>query len=293
MVGQHPELAGLPELKLFLYPTIGELDASLPLRFREAGVAHRSPGLVRAVAQFEFGGQSAEAVGRALRWLHARAHWTGADVLDQLQARAAPRRAVEKSPETVMTSAALQRMAVAYPRASYIHLTRHPSTSARSMAKHWSRTMPAAPVVDPETTWLATWAAAHDRILAFSRRLAPERCLRVRAEDVLGDAERQLERIARWLGVRCDAEAMTAMLHPEESVFACSGPRGSGVSGGQDPAFLADPALRTATPPPPLERPVRWSGGAALWAHVVELADELGYGGAPEAQVSAMAAAEA
>ena len=30
MVGQHPELAGLPELKQFAYDTIGELEASLP-----------------------------------------------------------------------------------------------------------------------------------------------------------------------------------------------------------------------------------------------------------------------
>jgi len=25
MIGQHPQLVGFPELKLFLYPTVGEL----------------------------------------------------------------------------------------------------------------------------------------------------------------------------------------------------------------------------------------------------------------------------
>ena len=47
------ELAGLPELKLFRYGTIGELEASLPRFWIERGMQHRSPGLVRAVAQFD------------------------------------------------------------------------------------------------------------------------------------------------------------------------------------------------------------------------------------------------
>ena len=55
MIGQHPALTGLPEL--FCYPTIGELEASLPSYWRERGVTHRSRGLVRAVAQLEYGGQ--------------------------------------------------------------------------------------------------------------------------------------------------------------------------------------------------------------------------------------------
>jgi len=55
MIGQHPELAGLPELKLFRYRTIGELERSLPPYWIERGFTHRSPGLVRALAQLEFG----------------------------------------------------------------------------------------------------------------------------------------------------------------------------------------------------------------------------------------------
>ena len=46
MIGQHPELAGLPELKLFCYATLGELDASLPRYWVQRGIKHRSPGLV-------------------------------------------------------------------------------------------------------------------------------------------------------------------------------------------------------------------------------------------------------
>jgi hypothetical protein len=55
----------LPELKLFAYRTIGELEASLPRYWVERGVTHRSPGLVRALAEFEFGGQTLESLSSA------------------------------------------------------------------------------------------------------------------------------------------------------------------------------------------------------------------------------------
>ena len=63
MIGQHPDLAGLPELKLFSYQTIGELEASLPSYWIERGFTHRSPGLVRALAQLEFGKQTGQRCG--------------------------------------------------------------------------------------------------------------------------------------------------------------------------------------------------------------------------------------
>ena len=62
MIGQHPDLAGFPELKLFCCETMGELEDSLPRYWLERGVTHRSPGLVRAVAEFEFGGQTLESL---------------------------------------------------------------------------------------------------------------------------------------------------------------------------------------------------------------------------------------
>src|SRR5258707_15024500 len=91
MIGQHPDLVGLPELKLFAYRTIAEMEASLPGYWRERGFTHRSPGLVRALAQIEFGGESAENLAAARAWLLQRGHWSGADVFDVLMARLAPR----------------------------------------------------------------------------------------------------------------------------------------------------------------------------------------------------------
>lgn len=277
MVGQHPQLAGLPELKLFLYRTVGELDASLPAHIRSRGIAHRSPGLVRAVAHFVFGDQSAAAVGDALRWLHARADWTGAEVLDSLLAAVHPRAAVEKSPENSMTTAALERLADGYPRARYLHLVRHPTASALSMTQHWTAHVPGDPLPDLPATCLAAWLETHRRILRFTADLPGERYRRVRAEDVLNDPHAQLASVARWLGVRDDPEAITAMRHPEASPFARFGPTDPGVTGGNDPKFLADPIPRKAILPPSLARPRAWTGNAELWSSVVELATEFGY----------------
>ena len=57
-----------------------------------------------------------------------------------------PRVVVEKSPENVATDAALKRLASAYPRARYLHLTRHPITTQRSMVEHWNRIVPGYPM---------------------------------------------------------------------------------------------------------------------------------------------------
>src|ERR1700733_3323700 len=76
MLGQHPDLVGLPELKLFAYPTVGELEASLPHFWIERGVMHRSPGLVRTVAEFVFGDQSVGSLNQARNWLEERYSWS-------------------------------------------------------------------------------------------------------------------------------------------------------------------------------------------------------------------------
>src|SRR5207244_12610901 len=68
MIGQHPDLFGMPELKLFVFRTIGELDASLPAEARRLGFAHRSPGLVRAVAELEYGAQNTTNLAAAIPW---------------------------------------------------------------------------------------------------------------------------------------------------------------------------------------------------------------------------------
>jgi hypothetical protein len=279
MVGRNPDLAGLPELKLFLYRTVGELDASLPAAWRARGAAHRSPGLVRTIAEFLFGDQSAGSVTRAQTWLRERAHWSGADVLDVVLARIGPRATVEKSPENVMTPAALRRLSAAYPRARYLHLTRHPVSAVRSMEEHWERVMPGEPSRNLRLSCIASWVDINQRLLSFGASLDDGRCLRVRAEDVLNGPAEWLRLIARGLGVRADEDAVAAMCHPEASPFACFAPACTGVTGGADPGFLRSPVLRGAVLPETVAQPPGWKDDRGLWPAVTTLAAHLGYHG--------------
>jgi len=277
MIGQHPELAGLPELKLFCYRTIRELEASLPQFWRDRGVAHRSPGLVRALAQFEFGNQTLESLAVAQAWLRERPHWSGADVLDVLLTRLSPREAVEKSPDNVLSDAALRRMSKAYPKARYLHLTRHPVATQRSTRDHWSQTVSSRARDGEPMSTIGSWYDTHRRIMNFGASLPPSRYLRVRAEDVLNHPETQLHAIATWLGLRADYEAVESMRHPEQSPFASFGPEGSGVVGGHDHGFLKDPVPRRVELPPSLDPPDGWSAPPIIWKMVKELANRLGY----------------
>jgi hypothetical protein len=277
MIGQHPQLMGLPELKLFAYPTMGELEASLPPFWLKRGITHRSPGLVRTVAQLEFGDQQARSLSSANEWLHARSHWSGVDVLDYLIERASPRLVIEKSPENVQTDTALNRMASAYPRARYLHLTRHPVTTLRSVQEYWKRVVPEHSVEDQPMSVMVSWIEAQCRILRFAANLPANRYLRIKSEDVLNDSWSKLKLIAAWLGIRTDDEAIEAMLHPEASPFAQLGPVGSGVIGGNDPDFLRDPVPRAVETLGTIDRPPDWIGHEQLWQLTIDIGNHLGY----------------
>jgi Sulfotransferase family len=277
MIGQHPQLAGLPELKLFGYRTIAELEASLPSYWIERGFTHRSPGLVRALAQIELGGESAENLAAARAWLVQRGHWSGADVFDVLMARLKPRMAVEKSPENVTTTAALRRLAAAYPKARFLHLTRHPVTTQASLAEHQLRTTPEHARIGEPMAGIAAWCDIHERIMRFAATLPRGRVMRMRAEDVLNDAPARLRAIARWLRLRTDDAAIEAMCHPEASPFARFGPADSGVIGGHDHGFLRDPIPRRVDVPTTIEQPPDWHGAPVLWRRTLKLARTLGY----------------
>jgi hypothetical protein len=277
MVGQHPECASLPELKLFAYDTIGQLEASLPVYWSDRGITHRSPGLVRAIAQFEFGDQDDASMLAARGWLRDRSDWTGAQVLDVLLTRLSPRVAVEKSPENVEDDAALQRLAEAYPQARFLHLTRHPVTTQQSLEKHLNRTIPGFALPGQPAFGIAAWVSAQCRILAFGASLPQSRYRRVRAEDVLNDSPSQLASIAAWLKLETGPDGIEAMLHPERSPFARPGSIASGIVGGNDPDFLSNPVPRGATLPSGVEQPAGWVENASLWEMTLDIAARLGY----------------
>ena len=84
--------------------------------------------------------------------------------------------------------------------------------------------------------------------------------MRVRGEDLLSCPDTCLTSITRWLGIRCDPEAIEAMEHPERSPFAWVGPWNARFGG--DPNFLANPILRPRKElEESLDSPVPWGEG--------------------------------
>lgn len=253
MIGQHPDMYGFPELHLFMGDTVAavmewELSRGKPLG---------PPGLLRALAQLGEGRQDEAAVLEAHRWLAARAGRPVAQVLDHLARLAGEDRLlVEKTPAISLVPQALRRAHALCPDALFLHLTRHPADTCRSLAAMAER-----PLAGARWQGLAPaemWIAAHQNILAFAAALAPGRCLRLRGEDLLSDPGRWLPQIAAWAGVSTNPAALAAMKRPEDSPYARPGP--ANARGGNDGAFMRSPALRPG--------PVK-SGDLAAWLYAL------------------------
>jgi hypothetical protein len=310
MLGQHPQLYGFPELHLFTADTVEALlrywkerKAFNEEMFREwfgAAALECSTGLLRALAELHFGGQTAEAVGEALAWLRARSDWSTRQLFDFLLEAIRPRMGVEKTPETAMSPAYMARARALYPDARFLHLTRHPVTAQRSMQNHWGHRMrkrrPEATGSDMAAVCAREWSLTHQAILDFTARLPPEQTLRVRGEDLLNEPDTHLPRVMAWLGLRTDAEAIEAMKHPERSPYAEPGPATARL--GYDPKFLRNPELRPCELPAGLEHPREWGLDPWLLLTILELARHLGYGavggspGKPAASEQAVAAGQ-
>src|SRR5260370_26986615 len=161
----------------------------------------------------------------ARQWLGECPHWPGEAVFDLLQAEVDPRRAVEKSPENVDSVGALARLATAYPRACYLHLTRHPATTQQSMYDHWCRTM--GPVPGLATACTELWLEIHERIVSFAGTIPPDHYLRIMAVDGLNDPSGPLSGVDRRLGLAGGVAVIEATWHPGPSPVAALAPLGS------------------------------------------------------------------
>src|SRR5260221_8965762 len=260
MLGQHPQMYGLPETNLFAARTLGEWWAHCS--------SVGSPmlhGLLRAIAQIYFGGQTEETVKLAPGWIKRRAHFTTGFLLEEIGEKLRPRAVVDKSPNIVRRVEFMHRACNMFPQAKFIHLVRHPRGQCESMMKFYEHRKSFGPV--PPSHWLMEsmteqdagggrrqerggldpqhgWHALNANVCEFLESVPKNQKLRVRGEDLLDDPDAGLRRIVGWLGLREDAEAIEMMKHPEQSPFACFGPPGARY--GNDPFFLKDPALRPA-----------------------------------------------
>jgi hypothetical protein len=274
MLGQHPDLYGFPELNLFSAETIGRLQ----MAYRRAGDQARH-GLLRSLAELHDGDQTEATVDAAQAWVDAHRRWTTKQVFDHLLEQVHPKIGVEKSPRTVMKLEYLERAYALYPGAQYLHLTRHPRSTAVSQVnitsrnEEWGGRLDASRI-NPDRWWLR----AQENILQVTSRMAPGQCMRIKGEELLAEPDLYLPQIAEWLGVRTDAEAIEQMKHPETSPYASIGP--DNAKYGNDINFLNSPEFRPRaekTEEPDLESPLEWAPERRFSAEVVKLAREYGY----------------
>ena len=294
MLGQHPQLYGLPETNLFGADTMEQWWArASQATYQAAG------GLLRTVAQLYFGSQSEWTVRMARQWLRNRSEVTTDFIFKVVADKVFPLILVEKSPSTVSSLQNLRRMRDNFPNSRFIHLLRHPRGYSESVmglldeerkrgpipSNHWLLQIssqasgqprasgPERPVLDPQFSWYAR----HRTICDFLRTIPLDAQMRVRGEELLAGPDRVLPEITGWMGLRSDASAIEAMKHPECSPYAFFGPPEAHY--GNDASFLRDPSLRPGRARAHhLEGPLGWrSDGQGFSDEVTGLAREFGY----------------
>lgn len=270
MLGEHPEMYGLPEVNLFTADTVGEfLDQAE--RAGQRGMRH---GILRVLAELDHGAQTDETVDAALAWLDRRRAWSTRDLYYHVCERVAPRRLVDKSPPHGRPGN-LKRLFAAFPDARFLHLGRHPRTSGISTVKaKQSKKRP--PRNGPEEVE-RRWDALHQGILDFAAQLPPGQVMYLQGEMLLEDPDPYLRQIAAWLGVSASPEAIEAMKHPETSPYARPGP--DKAKAGNNRGFLENPALRIGRiKPSSLHGPLEWMpDGSGFGQATFTLARRLGY----------------
>ncbi len=277
MIGQHPQIYGLPEVNLSHGDTLGEMWDSVT-----AALNFGTSGLLRLLAQLHEGVQTDETVLRARHWVMRRKHWTGAKVFGYIQEVVGDDKIlVDKSPRNTMKLDHMNRLLRIFPRASFLHLTRHPLTTGKStieLIKSYGDKDPSerSAHFSPDQVWLRS----QTNIMKFSEDLATGQYMRIKGEMLLSNPTFYLAQVCDWLGIDQGAEAIEQMLHPETSPYACIGPESAPF--GNDPNFLKNPELdldRLAKiKEPSIYGPVEWLKGEEFTKPVIKIARQFGYG---------------
>jgi hypothetical protein len=283
MLGQHPQMYGLPETHLFSAAFIGEWwDLCERSNFEMAD------GLLRAIAELYFGEQTETTVRRAVGWLRRRAHYTTGYLLEILANRVHPHILVEASPSMASDLGILERAYSMFPDAKFIHLVQHP----RGYGEAVIEAINDAKVHGPVPQWLLqlasysnlttnsepsiSWRVLHLNISEFLKSIHRDQKMLIRAEDLFAEPSPGLKRIAAWMGLRTDDDAVESMKHPEQSVYACFGPQNAVY--GNDAFFLKDPALRPKQACYSLDGPLSWRhDGQGFLPEVKDFAQQFGY----------------
>lgn len=240
MLGQHPEMYAPPELNLLITESMEEWWHLY------SDQRWMISGLLRAVAELYFGDQSEESVCLAEEWARARVDRTTSCVFEELMEMVHPLVLVDKSTRMAQRYEDLKRTLHVSPYSRFLHLLRNPRDQARSLLNLIDQKDPLpsdqrAALVDAAESG-EMWYRAHRNICAFLDSIPTHQKIRIHGEDLLANPDQRLRQIARWLGVRDDADAIEEMQHPERSPFACIGPPNALF--GNDWLFLENPTLR-------------------------------------------------
>ena len=278
MLGQHPELYGVPELNLFIAEKLEELVPLNGQRDRKLNA-----GLLRTVAQVYGGEQTILSVDMARRWLINRLQYNTGEIYLELCRKVAPLRIVDKSPIYSMKTEILHRIRHNFPDANYLHLLRHPRTQGQSVMNIadgaiavYSNSIDYStdpPTVDPQFLWYRM----QYNILDFLSNVPAVRQMCLHGEDVLNDPRLYFEKICRWLNISWNDFVFDAILRPQDSPYACFGPYGADL--GNDYNFLQPPIFKQRyIPPSKLEGSLPWRpDNKEFLPVVIKLAQDLGY----------------
>ena len=263
-LGAHPQFHALPQLNLFMADRVSEV---LDIHALSQG-AH-ADGLLRALAQLEFGAQTDAHIAAARHWLAEHAGWSTLQVLEQLAVRAAPRRLVLVETETPLRPMDLRRLA-GVTEAVLIHQVRHPYAQGLLHAQ-WLTTRLFVPpdfkdhsvtpaCIEPQIGWLR----ANQNLEDFAARGASS--LRLRDEDYEDTLPASLLQI---LGVEAAAGSAAD--------YSGYGPPSAPY--GLDDELMAEfsaeelAQARGGT----LDSPLPWREGKKFESEVIELARRYGY----------------
>ena len=266
-LGAHPRLCALPQLNVFMADNVAQL-----LDIHALSQAAHADGLLRAVAQLEFGAQDDQTIAWSRRWLAERADWTTQQLLEYLAARAAPRRLLLAETEAALRPMDLRRLA-RVPDALLVQVVRHPYAQGLLHAQWLQGRLFVPPDykdhsvqparIEPQIGWLR----ANRNLENFAQGGA--RLLRVRFEDCMGEGA-ALAQLARAIGIEDSASAGA-------SDFAGFGP--SSAPYGLDDELLAEfsAATQEQAQRGTLESPLPWREGESFTADVSALARRYGY----------------
>jgi hypothetical protein len=216
---------------------------------------------------------------------------------------------IDKSPSMVYSLDSMRRAYRFFPQARFIHLARHPRGYCESVLNYlhtlttpeyqpreeerdvgetpeWIINLASYPFlpdqdasgqdtreIDPQGGWLTL----NTNISTFLKSISSDQWIAIRGEDLVREPTGVVTKVAQWLELRADSEAVDQMAHPERSSFACFGPPSARL--GNDIFFLEKPALQPGRAEPrSLSGPLNWRpDGQQFLPEVIELAHYLGY----------------